>query len=658
MSEARARQWQEANQRHLIAAIAEVRTRVEIHASRGAERDPASDERLNATAREVARSREALNAPSALELVQRRLGLTPFERDILLLCAGVELDSACAAAVAKAQGDPRRTPVTFSLALAALPNPHWSALTPAGPLRRWRLLEVEPGPHLTSSALRIDERILHSLVGIHYLDERLQGLVQAMAPPDRLAPCHQAVAERLAGSWQDAPMACVLLTGGDPQASAGITATAAAMRDWRVFRLNACDIHQAAADRELLARLWEREAALGAAVLALDAEGVSTGEQRRAAHALVDSLHATVVVIQREPWDGWQRGVRRLEVPRPAAHERCALWRAALGPLAPGLEGHVERVAAHFCISGPEIEAVAGEVRTLAAREGSAGHGQHLWDECRRAARRRLDELAQRIESGAGWPDLVLPDPALAALREMAAQVRQRFLVYETWAFGPRLARGLGITALFAGASGTGKTLAAEVLANELHLDLYRIDLSAVVSKYIGETEKNLRRVFDAAEASGAVLLFDEADALFGRRSEVRDSHDRYANIEVSYLLQRMEGYHGLAILTTNLKNLLDPAFLRRLRFVVSFPFPDATQRAEIWRRVFPPQLPTDRVDPALLAQLNVPGGNIRNIALNAAFLAAEATEPVRMHHLLAAARTEYAKLERPLTEAEIAHWQ
>ena len=199
--------------------------------------------------------------------------------------------------------------------------------------------------------------------------------------------------------------------------------------------------------------------------------------------------------------------------------------------------------------------------------------------------------------------------------------------------------------------------MAAEVLAGELRLDLYRIDLSQVVSKYIGETEKNLRRVFDAAEVGGAVLLFDEADALFGKRSEVKDSHDRYANIEVSYLLQRMELYRGLAILTTNMKGELDPAFLRRLRFVVRFPFPDAALRAGIWARIFPPDTPTEGLDVNRLAKLNVAGGNIRNIALQAAFLAADEGGPVRMAHLLRAAYTEYAKLEKPLTEAEIGGW-
>jgi SpoVK/Ycf46/Vps4 family AAA+-type ATPase len=280
-----------------------------------------------------------------------------------------------------------------------------------------------------------------------------------------------------------------------------------------------------------------------------------------------------------------------------------------------------------------------------------------LWDACRSHARPRIEGLGQRIASPASWDDLVLPPAQREVLRDVAAHVRNRATVYERWGFAGQGSRGLGISALFSGASGTGKTMAAEVIANELRLDLYRIDLSSVVSKYIGETEKNLRKIFDAAEEGGAILLFDEADALFGKRSEVKDSHDRYANIEVSYLLQRMESYRGLAVLTTNLKSALDTAFLRRIRFIVQFPFPDAEQRADIWRRVFPRATPTEGLDAELLAQLNVAGGNIRSIAVHAAFLAADAGEPVRMEHVLRAARSEYAKMEKPLTDAEVAGW-
>jgi SpoVK/Ycf46/Vps4 family AAA+-type ATPase len=213
--------------------------------------------------------------------------------------------------------------------------------------------------------------------------------------------------------------------------------------------------------------------------------------------------------------------------------------------------------------------------------------------------------------------------------------------------------RGLGISALFAGESGTGKTMAAEVLANRLGLNLYRIDLSAVVSKYIGETEKNLRQLFDAAEGGGAILFFDEADALFGKRSEVKDSHDRYANIEVNYLLQRMEAYEGLAILATNLRSALDRAFLRRLRFIVTFPVPGVAERTEIWRRVFPAETPLDGIDHDRLGRLALTGGGIHNVALNAAFAAAGQEIPITMPLVLDAARAEFRKMDKPINEAD-----
>jgi SpoVK/Ycf46/Vps4 family AAA+-type ATPase len=268
-----------------------------------------------------------------------------------------------------------------------------------------------------------------------------------------------------------------------------------------------------------------------------------------------------------------------------------------------------------------------------------------------------MEDLAQRIIPSAGWEDLVLPDLQMLALRQLASQIRHRMKVYETWGFSAKGRRGLGVSALFTGDSGVGKTLAAEVLAHDLELDLFRVDVAAVVSKYIGETSKNVKAVFDAAEEGGALLLFDEADALFGKRGEVKDSHDHYANIDISYLLQRMEAYQGLAILTTNMKTSVDRAFQRRLRFTVNFPFPDAAGRELIWRRIFPPQTPTEGLDAKKLSQLNIAGGNIRNVALNAAFLAAESKRPVTMAHIWEAARLEAQKMDRPLSEAETRGW-
>jgi hypothetical protein len=291
--------------------------------------------------------------------------------------------------------------------------------------------------------------------------------------------------------------------------------------------------------------------------------------------------------------------------------------------------------------------------QALASVEGLSDESaidEQIWDALRRSARGGLDALAQRIDSAATFDDLVVPSAVSGQLREMAGQLRHRQKVYEEWGFGARDRRGLGIAALFSGESGTGKTLAAEVIANEARLDLYRIDLASVVSKYIGETEKNLSQVFAAAEHSGAVLLFDEADALFGKRSEVKDSHDRYANIEIAYLLQRIESYRGLAILTTNMKSALDRAFLRRIRFIVQFPFPDEAAREAIWRRQFPPNAPVAALDFTALSRLQLSGGHIRGVAVNAAFHAAAAGESIGQHHVIAAARAEFAKLERSFT--------
>jgi len=362
-----------------------------------------------------------------------------------------------------------------------------------------------------------------------------------------------------------------------------------------------------------------------------------------------------------------QRHMITLDVHRPTGREQRIVWENALGPAAACLDGRVDALVSQFSLSVSAVQSAATEALGRVSEDDSSSNGsttgsrdelaRALWDACRKQTRPKVSNLAQRIESAAGWEDLVLPEDQRQILRETGIHVRQRMKVYDTWGFAAKSSRGLGISALFVGPSGTGKTMAAEVLANDLKLDLYRIDLSQVVSKYIGETEKNLRHVFDAAEGCGAILLFDEADALFGKRSEVKDSHDRYANIEISYLLQRMEAYRGLAILTTNMKGALDQSFLRRIRFIVQFPFPDATQRAEIWQQVFPKETPSEGIDMTKLARLNVAGGNIRNIAMHAAFIAADAGEPVRMNHVLRAAQVEYAKLEKPLTQSEIGGW-
>lgn len=601
-------------------------------------------------------------APMALDRLCEAFALSSFERDVVLLCAGVELDASLAALCAAAQGDARLAHPTFSRALAALDGAHWSALTPAAPLRRWRLVEiVQAGERLTQSPLRIDERVLHFLAGASYLDERLRGAVEPLAPPRYASHSQRELAGRVAGFWSPTDdtdaLPVVFLCGDDGASKRAVASLACASLGVGLHVVHASNVPNNFTERETLACLWQREAVLQRSALLLE---INDGESTPALLSFMESVRGLVLVACREAFETRRRPAVRLDVRKPGVAEQQAIWRDALGAAAERLNGQLDAVVSQFSLSAERIHAATVQARDGlrdAPADDDASLDTLLWDACRMQARARLDELAQRIEPVATWDDLVLPDVQLQSLRDLTAHVRQRATVYETWGFAAGSARGLGISALFAGASGTGKTLAAEIIANDLRLDLYRIDLSQVVNKYIGETEKNLRRVFDAAEEGGAVLLFDEADALFGKRSEVKDSHDRYANIEVSYLLQRMESYRGLAILTTNLQAALDTAFLRRLRFVVQFPFPDTAQRAEIWRRIFPPGVPTSNLDTHKLARLSVSGGNIRNIALHAAFLAADAGEPVTMMQLLRAAHSEYAKLEKPLTAAESGGW-
>ncbi|MCF2150209.1 AAA family ATPase [Desmonostoc muscorum LEGE 12446] len=653
--------WDQANYRYLSAALAVVRGILENHtASSQNQSEAKNQENLQQALQEAA---AAMPAPSALDRVCKMFSLSSFERDLLLLCAGMELNGDFCKLCASVNGDPQRGYPTLSLALATLPRVHWDAIAPNAPLRHWRLIQVGDAHALTLSPIRIDERILHYLTGIQYLDERLAGIIEPLQEISDLVPSHQELAERVAAVWSQAykinSLPIVQLCGVETISKRAVAARICQLQGLNLWVMPAQVIPQAPSELDNLIRLWTRETILSRCALLLDCNELDSNDTVRlnAIAHFIERANGFLIITSRERMRLPQRLVVSFDVHQPTIKEQGVVWQDALTAIAPQMNGQVKTLIDQFNLSAATIRAACAEAAGQLAQTPENDIGEILWDACRVQARPRLDELAQRIEPSGDWDDLVLPEAQKQILREMAAHVRQRSTVYNNWGFAGKGGRGLGISALFAGASGTGKTLGAEVLAHRLRLDLYRIDLSSVVSKYIGETEKNLRRVFDAAEQGGVILLFDEADALFGKRSEVKDARDRYANIEVSYLLQRMESYPGLAVLTTNLKSAIDTAFLRRIRFVVQFPFPDTAQRAEIWRRVFPANTPTADLDALQLARLNVAGGNIRNIALNAAFLAADAGEPVQMKHVLRAAQTEYTKLEKPLTEAEIGGW-
>jgi hypothetical protein len=659
-------EWLEANQRWLTQALDALGETLE---RRRAASDTGSPSEPSPSDSEVALDALAASmpAPPALEVLCGTLRLTRFERNILLLCAGVELDGRFARRCADAAGAKQSGAPTYGLLLAVLPEAHWSAVAPTSPLRRWRLVEIQPGDSLVTAPLRIDERILHYLAGVSYLDPRLDSVLEPLVIQRDLVPSHRAVADRIVEIWSeassDATLPVVQLHGQDAEAKYLIAPDACRTLGLGAYRLDSALLPTVPAELDALSRLWTREAALMPSALVVDVHDIDPGDgvRRGAVRRFVESTSGALIVAMRTRELDLRRACLALDVPALTRGEQHDVWRSALGSASRTVNGECLSLVSQFNLGVTAIHAAAREARDRHSSRGDRANGDELaaalWAACRTQARPALANLARHIDPRATWEDLVLPASKIETLRHIAVQVRQRYRVYDEWGFAARSARGLGISALFWGPSGAGKTMAAEVLANELCLDLYQIDLSSVVSKYIGETEKNLRRVFDAAEAGGAILLFDEADALFGKRSEVKDSHDRYANVEISYLLQRMEEYRGLAILTTNMKTALDAAFQRRIRFIIQFPFPDAAQRAEIWRKSFPSSTPSEGLDAAKLARLNVAGGHIRNIALNAAFRAADERSPVQMRHLLEAARSEYAKMERPLTDAETREW-
>ncbi|RME04800.1 MAG: ATP-binding protein [Bacteroidetes bacterium] len=683
--------WQENNEHYLAAALTWLRLRLERAANAAIspnetateversglfgflERRPSeaeADSRL-ANGASVSRAEEeaaarmdevaAADPPPALLIMGQRFGLSRFERETLLLCAAMELDTRIPALCARAQDDPNRTYPTFALALALFDDPAWDVLSPERPLRFWRLIEInQPGAlPLTSSALRADEHIVNFLKGLNYLDDQLAPLLvpfDAPAAVDEL-PASQQTAVNLAARYlgqatNNGSPPVIQLLGLDSLSKQLVAQQVAAAFNLQLYRLPAELLPSQASELETLARLWQRDSILLPIALYLDAHETDGPAQPEGGapplHRFLARSHGIFFLATREVRPGLGATTTAVEVDKPTPAEQQAIWAGSLHGKA---NGSPQLLAGQFNLNTTTIRQIARVTAAVTPENGD--HSEQIWDACLVNTRPRMDLLAQRLEPKATWDDIVLPEEVLLLLRQIADQVRGRSIVYDEWGFRQKMNRGLGINALFAGESGTGKTMAAEVLANELRLNLYRIDLSAVVSKYIGETEKNLRRLFDAAEDGGAILFFDEADALFGKRSEVKDSHDRYANIEVNYLLQRMEAYRGLAILATNLRSSLDHAFVRRLRFIVNFAFPNTWQRQVIWQKVFPPQVPLANLDYERLARFNLTGGSIHNIALNAAFLAAQQNTAVTMSLILAAARAEFRKLERPIREAD-----
>lgn len=563
--------------------------------------------------------------PDSSELA-RQLGLTAVEASVV--------DAAIAAVV-----DPDAAPPTVASLLACVPDADLTLFAPDGRLRQAGVAATADRSILSAPVV-VDDRLLLHLAGHDGLDGRLLPYARRLQPeadrlPRTLRTAAATVADALiprtgvhpvvevyGSSPADALAVVATALARVAESTAGVpTPTSPSVTGWVV---RSGDLPASPDERDAFVRLWEREHALTGALLVVD-----TSDDATPPAALLERLATPVVLMTRYPTG--QPVTAAVPVPLPTRDEQERLWSAE-----PSVVDQSSMLAARYDLDRATI------IRAATSPDSDAA--------VRHSLRSRLDRIAQRLEPTGTEADLVVPPATAHLLTHLRTAAVGRHALRAA-GLGAETTRGQGLSALLCGPSGTGKTLAAEVLAGSLGLDLYRVDLAAAVSKWIGETEKHLRELFDAAEAGGAVLLFDEADALFGKRTEVRDSHDRYANLEVSYLLQRMEDFRGVALLTTNMRSAIDPAFLRRLSVVIPFPHPGVAERTELWRRAFPPGVAAEGIDAARLAALDLTGGQIRTVARHAALAAAATGAPVTMAHIRDAAAAELTKHERPLSD-------
>lgn len=625
----------------------------------------------------------------ALPQLAHLFALSPLELQTLLICLAPELRRKYDRLYAYLQDDITRKKPSIDLVLNLLYDSEverWaprSCLSAQSALFRAGILSTTDDPQSPSGSsglaqfLTLDRRILHYVLGDNSIDGRLHGFVELVSPPSTLdhVLIDASITHRLMNltrshfSDHNGSRKKLVLYFHGPY-GVGKRELAAGMCSPLGSPLLCMDVERLMANpaqSDTLLRLAFREGLLLQAALYFDNVEGFFGENDKA-HPIVKQIAGLVSEY------GWLtclggdkprplRGIfedavfQAVELPMPDVPLREAAWKQSLQGVMPDHRSEWNRqLASQFRLTPGQIRHAAAFARNKLAMHGSRAMTlADLYEACRSQSHHKLGELAVKRDPHYSWDDIVLPEDKIAQLREICGQVKHRYKVFDEWGFDRKLSYGKGLSVLFTGPPGTGKTMAAEVLAHELQLDLYKVDLSGVVSKYIGETEKNLSRIFNEAETSNAILFFDEADALFGKRTEVSDAHDRYANIETSYLLQKMEAYEGVVILATNLRENMDEAFTRRIRFVVDFPFPDAASRLDIWKKHFPDEAPTeDDLDYAFLAKaFALAGGNIKNIALNAAFFAAADGQAICMDHVMRGAKREFEKIGKTWSESK-----
>jgi hypothetical protein len=617
-----------------------------------------------------------------LERLEQIFGLDAFEIDAVLVCLAVEMDLRYEKLYAYLQDDVTKKRPSVGLVLNLLAptieagfdaRRYFSA---EAALFRHHLLTLfddpaQPHPPLLARSLGVDPRIVQYLLNSDALDERIRSLSTLIDPDEAsTGPCvDEATRRRLVRLIQSTAAVRPVIVHLRGPYGVGRHRMAAAVCHDVGLRLLSADTAQLPHDTEsgpTVVELVQREARLqGAAVLWKNFDTLLGEDRKPRLASFVDALKARPTVTFLAGEARWEPNealratcLVNLELGRPSWTERRAFWSAAL-------EGHdvdadvdLGALTTTFKFTGGQIHDAAAMAVTLARLRGSERArlgAADLYEACRFQSNQRLSALARKIVPRYQWNDIILPGDRVERLREICNHMKYRERVHGEWGFDRKLSLGKGLGVLFSGPSGTGKTMAAEIIASTLGLELYKVDLSVVVSKYIGDTEKNLSRIFTEAETSNAILFFDEADALFGKRSGVKDSHDRYANIEIGYLLQRMEEYDGVVILATNLRKNMDEAFVRRLQFTVEFPFPDEEDRRRIWKGVWPDDTPRDpALDIDFMARrFEIAGGSIRNIALAAAFLAADDGNVVTMSHLMHATKREFQKMGKVVTEGQ-----
>ncbi len=602
----------------------------------------------------------------ALIVFAERLGLSVFERNCVLLLAGLNISSELADVVGRAEINGQPSFGYFLSVLSALPSEDQLSIAPNGSLRCFQLVHFADGSAVQAVNLRplvLDEWVFLWLLEHQQPDAVLMRFVKPLNDSSLVFTSQQ---QHLIQTMCEvmSERGCVQLLGSESELRLHLGLGVANKLGLKVFQMSFEQLEPVALDD--LAVRWNRFARVTQAILFIDlglnstADSTLENSKVRLAESLCQRVQSKLIISARFASAAKPEAVR-FEIERPSGLEQRSYWQQRLEAsgvqIDAVLQNQITALSYQFDFPVAFIEKSIQQSLGLVANQDLP---KRLWSQSLNLVRPKLEGLTERMipAERAEWSKLVLPDHDLATLQRLVSHVRERQRIYEEWGWRREGTRGFGISALFGGSSGTGKTFSAEIIAKELNMDLQRIDLPSIVSKYIGESEKLLSKLFDAAEYGGCILLFDEADAVFGKRSEVKDSNDRYANLEVSYLLQRMESFRGLVILTTNQESNMDSAFLRRIRFVVHYPTPDNQARLKLWQGIFPPETPIRNLEFARLAQLEVAGGNIRNIALNAAFHASGDNQEVQMKHIRQAALEEIRKIKRLPRVGEFDNWE